>query len=143
MKNSVFTSAMKKAGLTTLMALTFGFAAHAQGAEKVALNKLAVKNIVANISNASDGVRIGVIDLAGKCKVTEAVDALVAQFKNETVQKIKLQIAEALYRIGDENGIKAAYQSALLDQDEEVKKVCADYYNEFQKNKLVAEAKGF
>ncbi|PKL84259.1 MAG: hypothetical protein CVV24_00850 [Ignavibacteriae bacterium HGW-Ignavibacteriae-3] len=114
-----------KAALVLMLAMLFVSAAPAQNTKTKTpvLNKYAVANITLGIKSESEGIRKASIDLAGKCKVDQAVDALIEQLDEENAPELRVLIAQALYNIGNEKGLYTLKAYVSSEKDPEVKRM--------------------
>ena len=63
------------------------------------------------------GIRKECIYLAGMYRLNKTLDDLIDQLEVEKDSKIRGLIAFALYKIGEEKGIQAAYKAYLKETD--------------------------
>jgi uncharacterized protein YdiU (UPF0061 family) len=99
--------------------------------------KRMIENLIIGIHSSNLGVKRECIFLAGKYEFSEAVDALIELLKSERNPKDRTLIAMALYRIGDEKGIQAVYESALVETDAKAKRISTAIVNEYKAHKTV------
>lgn len=92
-------------------------------------SEYAIENICAGIMSENRGVKKSMIYLAGKYKMTVAVDALTEQLEDEKCPEIKILIALSLYQIGDKDGMEAVKNLAFSASDNRVKNMCLAIYN--------------
>jgi len=97
---------MKTTGLLTavLLALVLTGSVYAQknSINDLTSNKYALQNLVAGIQSDNTGVKRSAIYFAGKYRVAEAEDALIAQLKEEEDPSTRILIALVLYEMGSE-----------------------------------------
>ncbi len=127
-------SVLGKAGLVTIMALTFATSVAAQKFDKngkAILNEKAVKSYLFDLQHENEGVRRAAVYFAGRYQISETVDILIQQLENEKNPSTRVLIAVALFNIGERKGFDAIYRTASLDPDEKVRRMCETIYNEF------------
>ncbi len=125
--------------LTMMMVLLTGKISFGQTSKEEAkkYNRM-IENLKVGIQSNNEGVRRDCIYLAGKYEYTEVVEVLIDALKQEKNPKNRALIALALYRIGDEKGIKAVYEVSLVETDAKVKHTCKAIVDEFKSAKAVA-----
>ncbi|MCX6169813.1 MAG: HEAT repeat domain-containing protein [Ignavibacteriales bacterium] len=130
---------IKKAVLTVLTVLVLASVTMGQSTKSAnpLFKENAIKNLIVGIQSENNGLRESAIYLAGKYEITEVVETLVDQFKRETDPKMRVLIALALYKIGDEKGMDAIYAAAVNDSDSKVKRICNAIVNEYNTSKTV------
>jgi HEAT repeat protein len=101
-------------------------------------NKYALKNLVAGIHSENNGVKRSSIYFAGKYRVAEAEDALIAQLKEETDPSTRILIGLVLYEMGSEEGLIEVQKLSMMDEDAKVRRMATQIYNEY----LVNDTKG-
>jgi len=129
---------MRKRGLLTAVLLAAvlmgnGFA-QKNSIKDVTDNKYALKNLVAGIQSENNGVKRSSIYFAGKYRVAEAEDALIAQLKEETDPSTRILIALVLYEMGSEDGLVEVQSLSLNDEDAKVRRMATQIYNEYLVN---------
>lgn len=127
-------SFVKKVILVLTAAFVLTESANAQNQNTVCsgFKPNAVKSLIAGISSGNEGLKRDCIYFAAKYNVKETVDALTAQMKAEKNPRNRVLIAFALYQLGVDDGIKAVYNTALKDDDVQVRRMCAALYNEYK-----------
>ncbi len=94
-------------------------------------SEYAIENICTGIKSENTGVKKSMIYLAGKYKMTHAVDALTEQLEDEKFPEIKILIALSFYQIGDKDGMEAVKNLAFSASDNRVKNMCSAIYNQY------------
>lgn len=116
--------------LAVLMSTTF---VKAQNVEN-ALSKESVKTLVKGINSDNAGLTRSSIYMAGKYRVTEAVDALVEKMTEAKDPNTRILIALSLYEIRDPKGLEAVKEQSLNDLSDKVKNISAMLYAEYVKS---------
>ncbi|MEJ2105024.1 MAG: HEAT repeat domain-containing protein [Ignavibacteriaceae bacterium] len=100
----------------------------------VTTNKYALQNLVAGIQSDNTGLKRSAIYFAGKYRVAETEDVLVAQLKEEKDASTRILIALVLYEMGSEEGLKEVQKLSLNDENAKVRKMAMQIYNEYLVN---------
>ncbi len=83
----------------------------------------AIANLNMGIQSDNEGLKKSSIYLAGSYSLSNCVEALVEQLSKEKNPDVKILIALSLYKIGDEQGIKAIENLAANDSSFKVKRM--------------------
>lgn len=131
-------SFVKKAVVVMISALIISTATYAQDArtQKPIVKPNAIANLIAGIKSENEGVRKSATYFAGKYEIDQAVSPLIEQLKVEKNPSLRLLIALALYKIGNDKGLDAIYENALLENDPHVKKMCYAIVEEYYAYKI-------
>lgn len=89
-------------------------------------------NLIAGVQSDNFGLRTSAAMMLGDLKSEKAVLALMSMLRNDTDVRGRIVAALALTKIGHPVGIYAVKQTARLDGNERVRKICAIFYNEFR-----------
>lgn len=135
MKSAVFTK--ERVSVFLFAALIFLFAAPSilPQSQQSELNPKFVSNLNVGIKSNNDGLRKSCIYFTGVYMIKECVPTLVEQLSKEKNPDVKILIALSLYRIGDENGIKAVEELAAYDLNYKVRKMGNAILSKFEKDK--------
>lgn len=101
-----------------LAAFVISTTTHAQQKPAPVFTKNSIASIIDGIHSEAEGTRKACILLAGRYNLSETLNDLISQLKDEENPKIKALIAVSLLNIGDLKGIKAVYHESLFEQDE-------------------------
>ncbi len=99
------------------------------------IKKNAIASLVVGIKSENMGLKRNCIYFAGKYRIDEATDALIAELNKTDNAKLKVLIALSLYMIGNEEGIDAVYKLANKENDNYVKKMANAIIDEYNNNK--------
>jgi HEAT repeat protein len=91
----------------------------------------AIESLIAGIGSDNEGLSRSSVYFAGLYRVPEAVEPLLYKMKNETDPSTKVLIALALFRIGDQEGMKMIESLALKDPNPKVRRMCSAIFNEY------------
>jgi len=135
MKTALFTK--EKISVHLLMVLFLLLIApsiFAQNAVPSDFNQKCIANLNVGIQSENKGLRTSSVYLSGFYSLKECVPTLVEQLSKEKNPNVKILIALALYKIGDEKGIAAVKNLAMNDNNPEVKRmgkaILAEFSNE-------------
>lgn len=114
--------------------LTGSVYAQKNSIKDVTTNKYALQNLVAGIHSDNTGVKRSAIYFAGKYRVAETEEALIAQLKEEKDASTRILIALVLYELGSEAGLLEVKKLSLNDEDAKVRRMATQIYNEYLVN---------
>ena len=118
--------------LTLVLAATFATSAFAGGnpnAGAATFNKEVVEaNLIAGVQSPNFGLRTSAAMMLGDIKSTNAVFSLMHMLRTETYERARIVAALALTKIGDPVGLYAVKQTARLDSNERLRKLCGLFY---------------
>jgi HEAT repeat protein len=114
--------------------LTGSVYAQKNSIKDVTPNKHALENLVAGIHSDNTGVKRSAIYLAGKYRIAESEEALIAQLKEENDPSTRILIALVLYEMGSEEGLLEVKELSLTDKDARVRRMATQIYNEYLVN---------
>ena len=97
-------------------------------------SKYALENLVVGIQSDNTGLKRSSIYFAGKYRIAETEDALIAQLKAEKNPSTRILIALVLYEMGSEKGLLEVKNQSLTDEDAKVRRMCLQIYNEYLVN---------
>jgi len=100
-----------------------------------------VSSLLIGLNSSNLGLKSSSAYMLGELKVTSAVIPLMRILHENENEDLRIAAALALYKIGTPLAINAVKQSVRFDNSERVCKLCASFYNEYQKNKLNDEEK--
>ncbi|MCU0365572.1 MAG: HEAT repeat domain-containing protein [Ignavibacteriaceae bacterium] len=103
-------------------------------------NKHALENLVAGIHSDNTGVKRSAIYFAGKYRIAETEEALIAQLKTENDPSTRILIALVLYELGSEEGLLEVKDLSLNDKNTKVRRMATQIYNEYMVNDASATA---
>ncbi|HSP86547.1 MAG TPA: HEAT repeat domain-containing protein [Ignavibacteriaceae bacterium] len=127
--------------LITVFILLSGSVLNAQNDNPVKVKEVALKNLLVGIQSENEGLQRSSIFLAGKYKLTPAIDVLSEQLAEVENVNTRILIALSLYQIGSVEILPAIKKSAANDDDLKVRKICTEIYNAFVQNNYSASLK--
>ena len=114
--------------------LTGSVYAQKNSIKDVTTNEYALQNLVAGIQSDNTGVKRSSIYFAGKYRIAETEDVLIAQLKEENDPSTRILIALVLYEMGSEEGLLEVKNLSLNDEDAKVRRMATQIYNEYLVN---------
>ncbi len=90
-----------------------------------------VTNLLNGMKSENTGLMKSSIFMAGKYRVSEAVETLTELLADEKDPAVRLLIARALYEIGDFDGMTAVYELSKKDKDAKVRNISRALYNDY------------
>ena len=131
--------------LTVTLILTFALAGVLMAAGNPSTNKEINQNTIASLFTGLNSNNLGLKSssayMLGELKVAGAVISLMKILHGDKNEDLRIAAALALYKIGTPLAINAVKQSARFDNSQRVSKLCANFYNEYHKNKFDDEEK--
>lgn len=94
-------------------------------------NKYALRNLETGIQSENRSVRKSAIYLAGKYKIAEAANILIAQLKEEPESEIRILIGLTLYQINSEEGMKEIQKLISSDENARVRRMSYAIYQSY------------
>ncbi|MGE5352213.1 MAG: HEAT repeat domain-containing protein [Acidobacteriota bacterium] len=73
----------------------------------------------------------------GEIRSSKALIPLLNMLHNEPVEGARIMAALSLYKIGNAQGLYAIERAAIFDNSERVRKMCANFYNDYVLNEKV------
>jgi len=110
-----------------LLIATSGFAKEKMTSRTV-LSENSIESLMIGVESANLGLRTGSAAVLGQFKTSKAVIPLMKDLKENKDERVRLQAAVALWKIGDPRGIYTIKQASKFDESERVKKICAILY---------------
>jgi len=135
---------MRKRGLLAavllaVLLMSSGFA-QKNSIKDVTTNRHALENLVAGIHSDNTGVKRSAIYFAGKYRIAESEEALIAQLKTEYDPSTRILIALVLYEMGSDAGLLEVKDLSLNDEDAKVRRMATQIYNEYLVNDAASTA---
>jgi HEAT repeat protein len=133
MKNLTVKNVMKNGIVIMITLFTLAASVQAQNinTSKTANEKRYARNLAVGISSENEGIKNSAIYYAGKYRITGTTNALIQQLKKEESPKTRALILYSLLRIGDDDGISAAYRYANGEMNEYVAKIFGNVTAEY------------
>ncbi|NOZ61438.1 MAG: HEAT repeat domain-containing protein [Calditrichaeota bacterium] len=82
------------------------------------------------------GIRSSAAQLLGERKVKEAVEPLIQMLKNAKNFRMRIVVAVALHKIGDQRALPVLKKVAVNDPNKTVRRVVSGLVNDFEKTRL-------
>ena len=135
MKTAVFTNGRVSVFLFAAFIFLFAAPSILPQSQETDINPKFVGNLNVGIKSSNEGLRKSCIYFTGVYLLKECVPTLVEQLSKENNPNVKILIALSLYRIGDENGIKAVENLSMNDENAKVRKMGNAILIEFANSK--------
>ena len=98
-----------------------------------------VVSLMNGLNSENLGLRNSCAYMLGELELKTAIIPLMKILREEENEDLRITAALALYKIGTPLSINAVKQSIRFDNSERVSKHCASFYNNYLKNKSIAE----
>ncbi len=92
-------------------------------------------SLIQGLNSDNTGLITSSAYMLGEFKMEEAVIPLMKLLHSGKNEDIRIAAALALYKIENPRGIFAVKQAIRFDDSERVKKLCANFYNDFMFNR--------
>ena len=106
---------------------------------KVKITDNTVASLMEGLNSENLGLKSSSAYMIGELQLTKAVIPLMKILREDESDEIRIAAALALYKIGSPIAIHAVKQSIRFDESERVSKLCANFYSEYVKSKLIGE----
>ena len=90
-----------------------------------------IQSLLLGINSDNFGLRTSAANMLGELKCEKAVIPLMRMLKSEDRESARIVAALALLKIGNEKGIFAIKQAIRFDDSKRVRRLCANFYNEY------------
>ena len=104
-----------------------------------AIKQSTVESLMIGLKSENLGLRNSSAYMIGELKLSKAVIPLLKILHTEKNEESRISAALALYKIGSPIAIHEVKQAVRFDDSERVSKLCANFYNEYLKNKFYDE----
>jgi len=98
-----------------------------------------VASLMEGLNSENLGLKSSSAYMIGELQLSKAVIPLMKILHQEKNEEMRIAAALALYKIGSPIAIQAVKQSIRFDDSERVSKLCANFYSEYLKSKLIGE----
>jgi hypothetical protein len=98
-----------------------------------------VASLMEGLNSENLGLKSSSAYMIGELQLSKAVIPLMKILHQEKNEEMRIAAALALYKIGSPIAIQAVKQSIRFDDSERVSKLCANFYSEYLKSKLISE----
>jgi hypothetical protein len=87
-----------------------------------------ISSLLAGVNSGNAGLVSSSAAMLGDLRSSEAVIPLMEQLKSSSDERVRIQAAISLWKIGDARGIYTIAQAVKFDTSERVKKICYILY---------------
>jgi hypothetical protein len=98
-----------------------------------------VASLMEGLNSENLGLKSSSAYMIGELQLSKALIPLLKILHEDENEEMRIAAALALYKIGSPIAIQAVKQSIRFDDSERVSKLCANFYGEFLKSKLIGE----
>ena len=98
-----------------------------------------VESLIIGLSSDNIGLKSSSAYMIGELRLSQALIPLLRILHTEKNEGLRITAALALYKIGSPIAIYAVKQAIRFDDSERVSKLCASFYSEYQRNKIIDE----
>ena len=109
--------------------------------KKAETSQNTISTLLDGLKTENLGLKTGCAYMLGELQITEAIIPLMKILRNDKNEEARIAAALALYKIGTPLSINAVRQSIIYDESARVSKLCVNFYNEYQRNKISDEDK--
>lgn len=93
------------------------------------------KTLLQSMNSGDLNERVNSAFALGEIKSSKALIPLLNMLHSETHEGARIMAALSLYKIGSAQGLYAVERAAIFDKSERVRKMCANFYNDYVLNK--------
>jgi len=98
-----------------------------------------VASLMEGLNSENLGLKSSSAYMIGELQLSKALIPLLKILHQDENEEMRIAAALALYKIGSPIAIQAVKQSIRFDDSERVSKLCANFYSEYLKSKLIGE----
>lgn len=127
--------------VTSIIVLTIFSIAIAIGNPKTTteIRDNTVESLLIGLNSDNLGLQSSSAYMIGELQLSQGIIPLLRILHNEENEELRIVAALALYKIGSPIAINAVKQAIRFDDSERVSKLCANFYNEYRRNKFNGE----
>lgn len=118
---------MMSALVLVLLVTTSGFSKGKMNSRTV-LSENSIESLMIGVESDNMGLKTSSASVLGDFKTSKAVIPLMKDLKENSDERVRLQAAVALWKIGDPRGIYSIKQAIKFDTSDRVKKICSILY---------------
>ena len=112
---------------------------YAKPKTNVSIQQNTVESLLNGLNSENIGLKSSCAYMIGELQISKAVIPLMKMLRESENEDLRIAAALALYKIGTPMAIYAVKQAIRFDESERVSKHCANFYNDFFKNKIADE----
>jgi ATP-dependent helicase/DNAse subunit B len=114
---------MKTLSVMMVVLMILASTTNTEAQKKYQFNKNSIESLRDGITSKNNGLRRSAIYMAGFYEISEVSNTLCDELKNEINPAIKVLIALTLYKIGDENSLKAIENLSKTERDDDTRRM--------------------
>lgn len=102
----------------------------------VQIKQNTVESLMIGLNSDNLGLKSSCIYMIGELQLSNAIIPLMKILRESENDDLRIAAALALYKIGTPLSVNAVKQAIRFDESERVSKHCADFYNDFLRNRF-------
>lgn len=102
----------------------------------VQIKQNTVESLMIGLNSDNLGLKSSCIYMIGELRLSNAIIPLMKILRESENDDLRIAAALALYKIGTPLSVNAVKQAIRFDESERVSKHCADFYNDFLRNRF-------
>lgn len=114
---------MKTSSVVGIVLVLLTLTTETEAQKKYQFNENSIESLREGITSKNNGLRRSAIYMAGFYEVSEVANTLSDEIKNELNPAIKVLIALALYKIGDENSLQTIESLSKTEKDDDTRRM--------------------
>lgn len=114
---------MKTLSVMMVVLMLLASTTNTEAQRKYQFNKNSIESLRDGITSKNNGLRRSAIYMAGFYEVSEVANTLCDELKNEINPAVKVLIALALYKIGDENSLNMIENLSKTEKDDDTRRM--------------------
>ncbi|GAB1442924.1 hypothetical protein MASR2M39_17600 [Ignavibacteriales bacterium] len=114
---------MKSLSVMMVVLMLLATTTNTEAQRKYQFNKNSIESLRDGITSNNNGLRRSAIYMAGFYEINEVANTLCDELKNEINPAVKVLIALALYKIGDENSLNMIESLSKTEKDDDTRRM--------------------
>jgi len=114
---------MKTLSVMMVVLMLLASTTNTEAQRKYQFNKNSIESLRDGITSNNNGLRRSAIYMAGFYEINEVANTLCDELKNEINPAVKVLIALALYKIGDENSLNMIESLSKTEKDDDTRRM--------------------
>lgn len=114
---------MKSLSVMMVVLMLLATTTSTEAQRKYQFNKNSIESLRDGITSNNNGLRRSAIYMAGFYEINEVANTLCDELKNEINPAVKVLIALALYKIGDENSLNMIESLSKTEKDDDTRRM--------------------
>lgn len=114
---------MKTLSVMMVVLMLLASTTNTEAQRKYQFNKNSIESLRDGITSNNNGLRRSAIYMAGFYEINEVANTLCDELKNEINPAVKVLLALALYKIGDENSLNMIESLSKTEKDDDTRRM--------------------